>query len=124
MAGWQDGRIAGLQDGRIAGLQDCRIAEREGRRKKGALSFLSFVPFLPAILQSYNPAMTRFVITVAYDGTGLVGWQRQASGTSVQALLEEAVAAIAGCAVAVTGAGRTDAGVHALGQAASFALPR
>jgi tRNA pseudouridine38-40 synthase len=65
-----------------------------------------------------------FKLTVAYDGTGLVGWQRQAAGTSVQGLLEEALAELDGGAVAVAGAGRTDAGVHALGQVASATLER
>jgi tRNA pseudouridine38-40 synthase len=63
-------------------------------------------------------------LTIAYDGTGLVGWQRQAAGTSVQALLEEALAPLEGGPVAVAGAGRTDAGVHALGQVASVTLHR
>ncbi len=58
-------------------------------------------------------------LTVSYDGTGLVGWQRQAEGQSVQALLEEALARLEGSPVTVHGAGRTDAGVHALGQVAS-----
>lgn len=62
------------------------------------------------------------LLTLAYDGTGLVGWQRQAAGTSVQGLLEEAVLPIEGERVAVTGAGRTDAGVHATGQRASLVL--
>lgn len=57
-------------------------------------------------------------ITLAYDGTAYVGWQRQATGVSVQGLLEEALARIDGGPVAVVGAGRTDAGVHALGQVA------
>jgi tRNA pseudouridine38-40 synthase len=60
-----------------------------------------------------------FKLTLAYDGTGLVGWQRQASGTSVQGLLEDACARLANAPVAVAGAGRTDAGVHAAGQVAS-----
>lgn len=68
--------------------------------------------------------MPTFKITVAYDGTGLVGWQRQESGVSVQSLLEEALGRIDDHDVAVTGAGRTDAGVHALGQVASFTLAR
>ena len=63
-------------------------------------------------------------MTVAYDGTGLVGWQRQATGDSVQGLLEAACAELNGDAVAVTGAGRTDAGVHATGQVASVTLTR
>jgi tRNA pseudouridine38-40 synthase len=58
-------------------------------------------------------------IVLAYDGSDLVGWQRQRSGASVQARLEEALASIEGHAVTVHGAGRTDAGVHALGQVAS-----
>jgi tRNA pseudouridine38-40 synthase len=58
-------------------------------------------------------------ITLAYDGTRFVGWQRQAQGVSIQGLLEEALARLDGAAVTVHGAGRTDAGVHALGQVAS-----
>jgi tRNA pseudouridine38-40 synthase len=65
-----------------------------------------------------------FKITVAYDGTGFVGWQRQARGTSIQGLLEEALGRLDGRAVTVHGAGRTDAGVHAVGQVASFTLER
>lgn len=60
--------------------------------------------------------------TLAYDGTRLVGWQRQAEGVSVQGLLEAALASFEGGPVVVHGAGRTDAGVHALGQVASVAL--
>ena len=60
-----------------------------------------------------------FKLTVAYDGTHLVGWQRQRTGTSVQGLLEDALARLAGEPVTVVGAGRTDAGVHAIGQVAS-----
>jgi tRNA pseudouridine38-40 synthase len=63
--------------------------------------------------------MRTLKITVAYDGTRLVGWQRQAAGDSVQGLLEEALARFEGSHVTVHGAGRTDAGVHALGQVAS-----
>jgi tRNA pseudouridine38-40 synthase len=61
-------------------------------------------------------------IVLAYDGTALVGWQRQAEGTSVQGILEDALATIEGRPVGVVGAGRTDAGVHALGQVASCRL--
>jgi tRNA pseudouridine38-40 synthase len=61
-------------------------------------------------------------LTVAYDGTPFVGWQRQAEGTSIQGLLEDALARLEGQAVVVHGAGRTDAGVHALGQVASVEL--
>ena len=68
--------------------------------------------------------MPRFKITLEYDGGGFVGWQRQANGLSVQQALEEAVAAFSGETVTVLGAGRTDAGVHALGQVAHFDLAR
>lgn len=67
--------------------------------------------------------MTRTIkITVAYDGTRYVGWQRQSEGVSIQGLLEEALARFEGRPVTVHGAGRTDAGVHALGQVASAQL--
>jgi tRNA pseudouridine38-40 synthase len=67
--------------------------------------------------------MTRTLkIALAYDGSDLVGWQRQPSGASVQARLEDALAQIEGRPVTVVGAGRTDAGVHALGQVASCRL--
>ena len=68
--------------------------------------------------------MVTFKITVAYDGTDFVGWQRQASGTSIQGLLEDALRELDQGDVTVTGAGRTDAGVHALGQVASFSIDR
>lgn len=58
-------------------------------------------------------------LTLQYDGTELVGWQRQKSGDSVQGLLEAALSRIDGVDVAVHGAGRTDAGVHAVAQVAS-----
>jgi tRNA pseudouridine38-40 synthase len=57
--------------------------------------------------------------TISYDGTRYVGWQRQAASDSIQGLLEDAVARFEGRAVSVHGAGRTDAGVHALGQVAT-----
>lgn len=68
--------------------------------------------------------MPRYRLTLEYDGTGLVGWQRQANGVSVQAILERAVERFCGSSVTVHGAGRTDAGVHALGQTAHLDLPR
>jgi tRNA pseudouridine38-40 synthase len=61
-------------------------------------------------------------LTLQYDGTDYVGWQRQASGTSIQGLLEEALRPIEGGDVAVHGAGRTDAGAHAFGQVATARL--
>jgi tRNA pseudouridine38-40 synthase len=68
--------------------------------------------------------MPRFRITLAYDGSDFVGWQRQAAGVSIQGLLEDALAELDEAAVTVLGAGRTDAGVHALGQVAAFTLTR
>ncbi len=61
-------------------------------------------------------------LTLAYDGTRFVGWQRQAQGDSIQGLLEESLSRFDGASVVVHGAGRTDAGVHALGQVASVAV--
>jgi len=58
-------------------------------------------------------------LTIAYDGTGFVGWQRQETGDSIQGLIEDALATIEGHIVTLHGAGRTDAGVHALAQVAS-----
>jgi tRNA pseudouridine38-40 synthase len=63
--------------------------------------------------------MRTLKITLAYDGTRFVGWQRQADGESIQGLLEDALARFEGGPVTTHGAGRTDAGVHALGQVAS-----
>ena len=63
--------------------------------------------------------MRTLKITLAYDGTRFVGWQRQADGESIQGLLEDALAKFEGGPVTAHGAGRTDAGVHAVGQVAS-----
>jgi len=62
--------------------------------------------------------MTRFKLVLEYDGAGFVGWQRQANGVGVQQAVEEAVYAFSGETPTVIAAGRTDAGVHALGQVA------
>ena len=66
--------------------------------------------------------MRTLKLTLTYDGTSYGGWQRQDNTPTVQGVLEQALAEIEGRVVTVYGAGRTDAGVHALGQVASFRL--
>src|SRR5258708_19945955 len=63
--------------------------------------------------------MRTIKLVVQYDGSDFVGWQRQGKGVSVQGLIEAALAKIDGAPVTLHGAGRTDAGVHAVGQVAS-----
>ena len=63
--------------------------------------------------------MRTIKLVVQYDGSDFVGWQRQGKGESVQGLIEQALAIIDGAPVTLHGAGRTDAGVHAMGQVAS-----
>tara|TARA_B100000676_G_C18083979_1_gene853475 strand:+ start:4090 stop:4827 length:738 start_codon:yes stop_codon:yes gene_type:complete len=60
--------------------------------------------------------MPRYKLTIEYDGNGLVGWQRQTNGLSVQGALENALYSFTGQKITIYGAGRTDAGVHATGQ--------
>ena len=66
--------------------------------------------------------MTRFALTIEYDGTPFVGWQRQPDGPSVQQSIETAITKTSGVETQVQAAGRTDAGVHALAMQAHFDL--
>ena len=66
----------------------------------------------------------RFLILIEYDGAPFVGWQQQANGISVQQVIEEAATQLCGHAIQVQGAGRTDSGVHAIGQVAHLDLPK
>ena len=68
--------------------------------------------------------MTRFRLTVEYDGRPFMGWQRQAHGPSVQQAIEEAIASVTGEDVTLHAAGRTDAGVHGLAMAAHADITR
>jgi tRNA pseudouridine38-40 synthase len=68
--------------------------------------------------------MTRWKLTLEYDGTGFCGWQRQTHDLSVQQVIEEAIQKFSGETAALHVAGRTDAGVHARGQVAHFDLVR
>jgi tRNA pseudouridine38-40 synthase len=64
----------------------------------------------------------RYKLTLAYDGTQYVGWQFQKNGISIQEKLSEAISTITGKKLRPIGAGRTDSGVHALGQVAHLDL--
>src|SRR5262245_54002529 len=66
----------------------------------------------------------RWKLTLEYDGSAFLGWQRLAHGPSVQATLEAAVFALSGERAECIGAGRTDSGVHALGQVAHVDLAK
>jgi tRNA pseudouridine38-40 synthase len=68
--------------------------------------------------------MSRYKLTLEYDGGHFRGWQRQSEGASVQQALEDAVRSFCGESVQMVGAGRTDAGVHATGQVAHLDLAR
>ena len=67
--------------------------------------------------------MTRYKVILEYDGTDLIGWQENRQGPSVQSIMSDAIYAFCGARPDIVGAGRTDAGVHAIAMAAHFDLP-
>jgi tRNA pseudouridine38-40 synthase len=67
-----------------------------------------------------SPKMRNIKLIVEYDGGAYCGWQRQSNGLAIQQVIEECLAKMTGEEVRITGSGRTDAGVHALGQVANF----
>jgi len=79
---------------------------------------------LPILTQSHFDARKRDMrnirLTIAYDGSNYVGWQIQPNGPTVQVAVEKAIKRLTGEEASVLSAGRTDSGVHALGQVASF----
>ena len=79
-------------------------------------------PQQPAHLPAHTPRAIK--LTLSYDGTAFKGWQVQPNGRSVEEVIERAIAKLYGSPVRITGAGRTDAGVHARGQVASFSVER
>ena len=68
--------------------------------------------------------MPRYQIEIEYDGTNFVGWQYQKNGLSIQEILQNAIFQFSREKVTVIGAGRTDSGVHAIGQVAHFDLKK
>lgn len=68
--------------------------------------------------------MPKFKMTIAYDGTCYSGWQTQPNGLSIQEVIQSVLQKITGKPIPIHGAGRTDAGVHALGQVAHFSTPK
>ena len=71
---------------------------------------------------SVRSAMREIKMTLAYDGTAYSGWQVQAKQRTVQGVVEAALAAVTGAPVRIVASGRTDAGVHALGQVVGFSI--
>ncbi len=68
--------------------------------------------------------MNKYKITIEYNGTNFVGWQKQTNGISIQFCIEDALFKLTGEKVTIFGAGRTDAGVHARGQVAHFEITK
>lgn len=76
----------------------------------------------PALASSFAPSARQWKLVLCYDGTDFHGWQVQPNHTTIQGELRQAIERVTGESVLPQGSGRTDAGVHALGQVASFSL--
>ncbi len=76
--------------------------------------------YAPGLVNSTAERVRNVRLLLAYDGTDYVGWQVQPNGTSVQSVVEEAIRRLTGEDVKLIAAGRTDSGVHAVGQVANF----
>src|SRR6185437_1211046 len=93
-------------------------AQRQARRRRTEASFRAL-----STAQDSRPLVSRnFKLTLAYDGTDFYGWQVQPQHATIQGELADAIERITGERVLPQGSGRTDAGVHALAQVASFCL--
>ena len=68
--------------------------------------------------------MFNYLLTIEYEGTNFVGWQSQKNGKSIQDSIEKALKKVIGTKIRITGAGRTDKGVHAYSQVANFKLKK
>jgi len=87
------------------------------------MNFCAALPLpLARVLRDTADVTQRYKLIIEYDGTPFVGWQRQANGRGVQQVIAEAIHRFCGETVTVYGAGRTDTGVHALGQVAHIDL--
>src|SRR6185295_9408597 len=118
--GWR-GRRARAERGRVArrgGAAGARGAEERVERGGAGAGDPRGVVEVPV------SGMPRVKLVLEYDGTEFVGWQVQPNGRSVQAAVEGALAELLGEPVKVAAAGRTDSGVHALGQVAAFSTAR
>lgn len=77
-------------------------------------------PLRPVVRRRLPSPLSNFKIVIEYDGSGYHGWQRQVKECTIQGMIEAAIRRLTGEGVTLNGSGRTDAGVHALGQVANF----